>query len=375
MIPFDVNKLQSLMGKSGLDILLANTRHNVRYLTGGYYFHFHAFATRLGQSQYLPFVGLPRRDFAETFYIGRSDEKGQLEAEGLWISNRPPASRGTIGPAEVAAQTIRRLGLSEGTIGLEFPFLPTDAFLTLQKALPRASFVDATAVLDELRAVKTSRELARLRTVYDRTAQAIQAAFSTGKPGVTTSIIADCVRREMANRGLTFLWAFTCTGPGLSRTPSEAPWEKGRVLHIDAGGEDGDYLADICRMGCLGDPSPLACHLLDACLEVQGRVRKMIQPGLPSSEVLRHGQQAVREHRLAAYGRFVAHGIGMVSHEQPNISSSNSCPLETGMVLSIETEFIHPEVGHVKIEDAVAVSEDGCEGLGDVGREWHVVPV
>ena len=44
------------------------------------------------------------------------------------------------------------------------------------------------------------------------------------------------------------------------------------------------------------------------------------------------------------------------------------------MVLSIETEFIHPEVGHVKIEDAVAVTENGCEGLGDLGREWRVIP-
>jgi Xaa-Pro aminopeptidase len=72
---------------------------------------------------------------------------------------------------------------------------------------------------------------------------------------------------------------------------------------------------------------------------------------------------------------YLTHGIGMVSHEQPEISPTNSRPLEAGMVLSIETEFIHPEIGHVKIEDAVAVTETGCEGLGDLGREWHVVPV
>ena len=65
----------------------------------------------------------------------------------------------------------------------------------------------------------------------------------------------------------------------------------------------------------------------------------------------------------------------MVSHEQPDISRANARPLEAGKVLFLETEFIHPEVGHVKIEDAVAVTEGGCEGLGDVGREWHVVPL
>ena len=71
----------------------------------------------------------------------------------------------------------------------------------------------------------------------------------------------------------------------------------------------------------------------------------------------------------------MAHGIGMVSHEQPDISPTNARPLEAGMVLSIETDFIHPEVGHVKIEDAVAVTENGCEGLGDLGRDWRIIPV
>jgi Xaa-Pro aminopeptidase len=172
-----------------------------------------------------------------------------------------------------------------------------------------------------------------------------------------------------------FLYALVCAGPGTLRAPSSARWERGRILHIDAGGEVGDYLADICRMGCLGEPSPLARDLHAACIEVQGRVRRMVRPGVPCHELLAEGQRAVREHRFAPYGRFVVHGIGMVSHEQPQISATNTRPLEAGMVLSIETDFIHPEVGHVKIEDAVAVTDSGCEGLGDLGRDWHVVSV
>lgn len=374
MVPFDAKKLDTLMEEAGLHLVLANTRHNVRYLTGGYYNHFHASATRMGRSQYLPFVGLPRHRFEETFYIGRPDEQGQIEVEGLWITQRPTASRGTVSAAEAAAEAIRALGLGETTIGVEFPFLPADAFMTLQRVLPRARFVDATAALDGLRAIKTPQELALLRTVYDRTAEAIQAAFASAAPGVPTATMADRVRQEMTRRGLTFLWAFTCAGPGTLRAPSSARWERGRVLHIDAGGEERDYLADICRMGCLGEPSPLARDLHAACLEVQGRVRRLVRAGLPCADLLREGEQARRDNRFAPFGRFIAHGIGMVSHEQPDISPTNRRPLEAGMVLSLETEFIHPEVGHVKIEDAVVVTQTGCDGLGDVGREWQVVP-
>ena len=375
MYPFDANKLDRLMGEAGLDLLLACTRHNVRYLTGGYYYHFHANATRMGRTQYLPFVGVPRGRVENAFYVCRAEERGEVEAVVPWISNRVDAMRGTLPAAESAITAIRKLGLAERTIGVELPFLPADAFLALQRGLPKARLLDATPVLDELRAVKTPAEVAHLRTVCDRVAEAIQAAFAAGKPGITTAEIARCVEREIVRRDMAFLYALVCAGPGTLRAPSSAPWERGRILHIDAGGEVGDYLADICRMGCLGEPSNLAVDLHSACIEVQGRVRQKVRPSVPCRELLMEGERAVREHRFAPYGKFVAHGIGMVSHEQPHISAANARPLEAGMVLSIETDFIHPEVGHVKIEDAVAVTENGCDGLGDLGRDWHIVPV
>jgi Xaa-Pro aminopeptidase len=65
----------------------------------------------------------------------------------------------------------------------------------------------------------------------------------------------------------------------------------------------------------------------------------------------------------------------MVPYEQPDLSANQARPLEAGMILSIETEFIHLEVGHVKIEDAVAVTQSGCEGFGDQGRDWHIIRV
>lgn len=371
--PFDVKKLDRLMDAAGLDLVLACTRHNIRYLTGGYYYHFHVNAPRMAQTQYLPFVGLPRGRMDKAFYVCRAEERGQIDAEGLWISHRMDAVRGTVPAAEVAVGTIRALGLQAGVIGVELPFLPADAFLALQRGLPDARVVDATPVLDEIRAVKTPTELARLRTVYDRLAEAIQAAFAAGQPGITTAEIARRVEGEIGRRQMGFLYALVCAGPGTLRVPSSARWERGRILHIDAGGEVGDYLGDICRMGCLGEPSSLARELHGACIEVQDWVRQTVRAGIPCRDLLREGERVVAGHRFSRYGRFVAHGIGMVSHEQPQISRTNARSLEAGMVLSIETEFLHPDVGHVKIEDAVAVTENGCEGLGDLGRDWHVV--
>ena len=157
MVPFDAQKLNRLMDQAGLDLVLACTRHNVRYLTGGYYYHFLSRAPRFGRSQYLPFVGLPRGRFDEAFYVGRVDERSQIETEGPWISHRIATPRGTVNAAEGVIQAVRQLGLAEGMIGVELSFLPADAFLALQRGLPKATFVDATPVLEEFRAVKTPR--------------------------------------------------------------------------------------------------------------------------------------------------------------------------------------------------------------------------
>ncbi len=110
--PFDAGKLDRLMEEAGLSLVLAHTRHNVRYLSGGYYYHFHANFTRMGRSQYLPFVGIPRGRIQEAFYVARDEERGQLETESPWFPTRIEAVRGTVTAAEGAVKGLRQLGLT-----------------------------------------------------------------------------------------------------------------------------------------------------------------------------------------------------------------------------------------------------------------------
>ena len=63
----------------------------------------------------------------------------------------------------------------------------------------------------------------------------------------------------------------------------------------------------------------------------------------------------------------------MISHEQPRFGPDIDRELESGMMISIETDIRHPEVGYVKLEDTVVVTDTGCEGLGDEGREFYTI--
>ena len=81
---------------------------------------------------------------------------------------------------------------------------------------------------------------------------------------------------------------------------------------------------------------------------------------------------------------FLAHGMGLVSHEAPHLTgkgvvpypaTDEDLPLESGMVISIETAILHPKRGFIKLEDTVAVTDSGWEGFGDNCRSWNVAQV
>ena len=373
--PYDGEKLDRLMEEAGVDVVLASARENVRYLCGGYYFHFHERFTAMGEGRYMALAGVPRGKAEESFLIGGSGEVGQAREENLWIPELIPSGRHPAEAAADAARAIAARGLGGGVIAIENNFLPAAARDALARELPNARLAEALPILEELRAVKTPAEIERYRRISRADAEAIREAFETARPGATTREVARAVERGMTERGLHFLWAFAAAGPGMLRAPSEKVWEKGEVLHLDAGGAEADYMTDICRMGSRGEPSALADELYRACLETQDRVRSAIRPGTVCGDVYEAGWRCLKGSGHGERGNFIIHGIGMVSHEQPRFGPGAARRLEEGMVVSIETDIRHPEVGYVKVEDAVAVTAEGCEGLGDLGREgWAAAP-
>jgi Xaa-Pro aminopeptidase len=70
--------------------------------------------------------------------------------------------------------------------------------------------------------------------------------------------------------------------------------------------------------------------------------------------------------------------MGLISHEAPRLATNRAYSgydadraLQSGMVVSIETTMKHPRRGFIKLEDTVAVTENGFEAFGDTGRGWN----
>ena len=59
-IPFDTKRLDRLMDDAGIDVLIANSKHNIQYLLGGHRSIFFDYMDAMGTSRYLPLLVYPK---------------------------------------------------------------------------------------------------------------------------------------------------------------------------------------------------------------------------------------------------------------------------------------------------------------------------
>ncbi len=99
-----------------------------------------------------------------------------------------------------------------------------------------------------------------------------------------------------------------------------------------------------------------------------------MQPGEAAQKVDRAARSVIE---AAGYGPYfihrTGHGIGLEVHEHPYLVEGNPLPLEPGMTFSVEPGIYLPGRFGIRIEDIVAVTEDGVERLNRSERGPAVV--
>jgi Xaa-Pro aminopeptidase len=378
--PFDTRRLDDLMEEWGLDLLLISSKHNISYFLGGYRFFFFDYMDAIGLSRYLPLVIYVRGQPDITTYIGNPMESYERELGRFWMTNVITGTWGTLDAMGRAIDVIKSLKIAPRKIGVEAAFLPGDAYKKLEAHQANVPLIDALIPLERLRARKSKAELDLLREASDRVVDSMLAVFGNYGPGSTKRELADALRREEVARGLTFEYCLVTTGTSFNRAPSEERWREGEIASLDSGGNRNGYIGDLCRMGILGAPDQELQDLLGEIEEIQQAARKPVRPGTIGKAIFAEAEKLLSRSANREHLAFVAHGMGLVSHEAPRLTSTGPVPypgddankpLEEGMVLSIESTLHHPRRGFIKLEDTVAVTADGHEAYGDRGRGWN----
>jgi len=141
------------------------------------------------------------------------------------------------------------------------------------------------------------------------------------------------------------------------------------------------YHADMTRTFCRGDPGETLQEWYDVTAKAKEAALDALEPGVTGADV--HdavcdvyeaaGHTTLRENPTAETGFIhgTGHGVGLDVHELPMVSPGGDT-LEPGNVVTIEPGLYDPEVGGVRIEDLVVVTEDGYENLTDYEERFVV---
>lgn len=381
--PFDTDRLDRLMEEAGLDALLVTSKHSIQYLLGNYRFFFYSHMDAHGLSRYLPFFVYIKGRPLDSAYVGAPMERYEKQLGKFWVSNVDLTTYVSTGYAGAAAEQLIKQNGGKGRVGIEVGFMPIDAYGVLKEKLPNAELVDATFTLEILRALKSKEELNLLRLASEKVVDSMIAVFSSHGAGTTKRELFNALKLEETKRGMQFEYALTNMGTAFNRAPYDQVWQKGETLALDSGGNYKGYIGDVCRMGFIGQPDQELVDLLGQVEEVQQAARKGLRPGMIANDIFANARDALGQCAARDRMHFWAHGMGIVSHEAPWLMPNAvptypayhaERPLEAGMVISIETELHDTKRGFLKLEDTVAITQDGWEAYGDHGRGWNICP-
>jgi Xaa-Pro aminopeptidase len=379
-IPFDHARLDRLMDAAGIDVVLATSKHNVQYLLGGHRVNFFDVMDATGVTRYLPVFIYPKGAPEKAAYVGHRLEGFQHQAKPLWTPVTDTSSNGSVDAMQKAVDHMKKAGLEPKRIATEFGFLPYDASRVLRAAFPDADWVDALYVMERQRLVKSPAELKTLKYASEAVIEAMLASIAKSAPGSTKAEVVETLRKEETLRGLNFEYCLITSGTSFNRAPSDQKWQQGEIMSLDSGGNYHGYIGDVCRMAIQGDADAELEDLLAELDSIQHAAFKAMRPGAMGSAIYAAAEPLMQKSKHQNNMEFLAHGMGMVSHEAPRLtdkgpvpypSDDAGLPLEAGMVVSVETTLKHPRRGFIKLEDTAVVTPAGQELYGEGARGWN----
>jgi Xaa-Pro aminopeptidase len=277
--------------------------------------------------------------------------------------------------ADALARALEALKLDAGRVGIDEGQVPLAQWSRLAGLLPRAAIVPAQQIFKQARRVKGADEIACLERAAEITEDAFHAALATARAGITERELARRFETEVVSRGGRLSMALPVVTFGeraaLSDTlPSGRPLRAGDVMRFDLLATFEGYRADIARTAVCGDVDPRYVAYYEAMRAGADAGMAALRPGVPVERIYEIAVGTAREHGVPHYRRqHVGHAIGLEVYDEFGIAPGVTIPLETDMVLCVETPYYEIGWGGVQIEDLVRVTPAGPVRLNKTPRD------
>lgn len=333
---------------------------------------------------------LNQLEYARALKESRFDEVLQLE---LWLEvTREKFQRAKVGYPEVIATLAAEFEIESFKVPGDFP--SSLAFKLVELGVK----IDVSeGSLFPSREVKTEEELAAIREGNRCSAIGIRAAEKA-------------IRKSVVKRGKLYLEGKLLTSEKLRSLIEVACLEAGSLSMetIAAGGDQAcdphcaghgalraneliivdvfprvsktGYHGDMTRTFLKGKASDAQRAIVDAVYQAQQGAIKMVKKGVNGKAVHGYVQKTFSElgfetrrteNGAEGFIHGTGHGLGLEVHEAPRVSTVSN-KLKRNAVVTVEPGLYYPGVGGCRIEDVVAVRDDGPELLSDFHYRWLI---
>jgi Xaa-Pro aminopeptidase len=253
----------------------------------------------------------------------------------------------------------------------------------LRSRFPGVVVHDLTPILDELRSVKSAREVDLMRRAGRLAAIAIREAMRVTRPGVVEGqlgALANYIYNVNGARGEGYR-PIIAGGENIWHIHyhrNDCPLRDGDLVLMDVGPECDYYTSDIGRMWPVnGTYAPWQRQLYGYIVEYHKVLLRTIRPGVTPDQVMdeaaaemspvwerwRFSNEAHREgaRRTLEFRGHLSHPVGMAVHDD---GGYHHRPLVPGTVFAVDPQmWIHEERRYIRVEDTVVVTPDGIENL------------
>ncbi|HZG14916.1 MAG TPA: Xaa-Pro peptidase family protein [Candidatus Bathyarchaeia archaeon] len=280
---------------------------------------------------------------------------------------------------EAIGQQLQKLGVKR--LAIEKNHISVGTFESWKEAFSTVELVPTSGLIENLRIYKDASELDIIKQAVKIADDAFAHVLNFIRPGVREIDVALELEFFMRKQGATGVGFDSIVASGVRGAlphgrASEKVIQAGEMVTLDFGAAYKGYNSDITRTVSVGEPSDKMREIYEIVLRAQLNCVNNIKPGMTGKE----GDALTRDIIAAAgygaaYGHSTGHGLGVEVHEQPNLSAVSHTVLQPGMLVTVEPGIYITDLGGVRIEDDVLITESGCEILTQSTKELLILPV
>jgi Xaa-Pro aminopeptidase len=277
--------------------------------------------------------------------------------------------------AVTAANNLQERGLAQSHIGI-MGMIPLKCYQTIRQALPRATFVDFSSQMQQLRLIKSDEELMFLRKGAEFSDLAIEALEHEARPGITEHELAAIVESAYLGLGgknhIHYMATTSMRNPTVcvpAQQQSKRLIEKGDVLITEISAHYHGYPGQILRPFTIGmQPTPEYQRMYEVAVDVYQRIVDVIHDGETINEVL-DAAEYIHAAGFTIYDDLL-HGFGggylppILRTRRTSVKPPQPFIFRENMTIVIQPNVItEDERMGVQVGELVRVTHDGVESL------------